>query len=66
VLVGKGYFDKVVAPKGEITLSEAISILKDYFGGLSLQEIAPRLYPQLIQVAEAVVRRRTGARPDGR
>jgi hypothetical protein len=66
VLIGKGYFDKVVAPKGEITLSEAVSILKDYFGGMSLQEIAPRLYPQLIQVAEAVVRRRTGARPEGR
>jgi hypothetical protein len=30
VLVGKGYFDKVVAPRGEITPGEVTLILKDY------------------------------------
>jgi hypothetical protein len=53
VLVSKGYFDKVVAPRGEITPSQATLILRDYFSGKPIREIAPQHLRQLLQIAEA-------------
>jgi hypothetical protein len=52
VLVMNGYFDKVVAPKGEIDLDQAASILGDYLSGRLIREIAAEHYEQLLQVAE--------------
>ncbi len=58
VLVRKGYFDKVVAPRGEITAGGAVPILRDFFSGRLIREIAADHYQQLLQTAE--LRKRAG------
>lgn len=50
VLVLKGYFDKVVAPKGEITPNQVAKILKDYFSGKLIRGIAAKHL--LLEIAE--------------
>jgi hypothetical protein len=53
LFVRKGYFDKVIAPKGEVTPTEVTLILRDYFSGRLIREIAARRHRQLLQIAEA-------------
>lgn len=52
VLVKKNYFDKVVAPKGEIDLNQATNIVNDYFSGTLIRKIAAKHYGGLRQVAD--------------
>lgn len=52
VLVSKGYFDKVIAPRDEITPNQVTLILRDYFNGRLIRDIATEHYQQLLQIAE--------------
>lgn len=52
VLIRKGYFDKVVTPRGEITPDQVTPILRDYFSGRLIRDIAAEHYQQLLQIAE--------------